>query len=118
MGYHRKLANCLVKTTCMHACEVTVVVSNSVRPYGLQPTMGFSRQEYWSGLPWRAPGDLPNPGIQPASLMSPALASGFFTTSNTWEIHRKLSNCLVKTMTCCKKYQTMTTNNTKRVEGR
>ena len=39
---------------------------------------GFSRQEYWSGLPFPPPGDLPNPGIEPVSLMSPALAVGFF----------------------------------------
>ena len=36
-------------------------------------SMGFSRQEYWSGLPFPSPGDLPNPGIEPASLASPAL---------------------------------------------
>ena len=42
-------------------------------------SMGFSRQEYWSGLPFTSPGDLPNPGIEPASLVSPALAGGFFT---------------------------------------
>ena len=42
---------------------------------------GFSRQEYWSGLPLPPPGDLPNLKIEPASLMSPALAGGFFTTS-------------------------------------
>ena len=40
-------------------------------------SMGFSRQEYWSGLPCPPPGDLPNPRIEPASLMSPALAGGF-----------------------------------------
>ena len=40
-------------------------------------SMGFSRQEYWSGLPFPSPGDLPDPGIKPAS---PALACGFFTT--------------------------------------
>ena len=40
-------------------------------------SMGFSRQEYWSGLSFSPPGDLPNPGIEPAS---PALAGGFFTT--------------------------------------
>ena len=44
-------------------------------------SMGFSRQEYWSGLPCPPPGDPPNPGIEPTSLMSPALAAGFFTTS-------------------------------------
>ena len=46
---------------------------------------GFSRQEYLSGLPCPPPGDLPNPGIERTSLMSPALAGGFFTTSNNWE---------------------------------
>ena len=45
--------------------------------------MGFSMQEYWSGLPLSL--DLPDPGIEPMSLMSPALAGGFFTTSATWE---------------------------------
>ena len=43
-------------------------------------SMGFSRQEYWSGLPCPPPGDLPNPGIKPTSLMSPALAGKFYTT--------------------------------------
>ena len=47
-------------------------------------SMGFSRQEYWSGLPCPPPGDLPDSGIEPASLMSPALAGRFFTTSATW----------------------------------
>ena len=47
--------------------------------------MESSRQEYWSGLPCPYLGDLPNPGIEPASLTSPALASGFLTTSATWE---------------------------------
>ena len=45
----------------------------------------FSREEYWSGLPCPPPGDLPEPGIEPASLMSPALEGRFFTTSITWE---------------------------------
>ena len=47
--------------------------------------MGFSRQEYLSGLPCPAPGDLPDPGIKTASLMSPALAGVFFTACATWE---------------------------------
>ena len=42
-------------------------------------SMEFPRQEYWSGLPSPSPGDLPDPGIEPASLESPALAGGFFT---------------------------------------
>ena len=48
-------------------------------------SVGFSRQEYWSGLLCPPPGHLPNPGIEPTSLMSPALADWFFTTSTTWE---------------------------------
>ena len=47
--------------------------------------MGFSRQEYWSGLPYPSPGDLPDPGIKPESLRTLALTNGFFTTSATWE---------------------------------
>ena len=50
-------------------------------------SMGYSRQGYWSGLPCPPPADLPNPGIEPTSLTSPALTGGFFTTSATWEAH-------------------------------
>ena len=46
---------------------------------------GFSWQEYWSGFPCPPPGDRPNPGIKPESLISLALAGGFFTTKATWE---------------------------------
>ena len=45
-------------------------------------SLGFSRQEHWSGLPCSPPGDLANPGIEP---VFPALAGGFFTTSATWD---------------------------------
>ena len=45
---------------------------------------GFSRQEYWSGLPCPPPGDLPDPGIEPES---PTLVGGFFITGTTWEVH-------------------------------
>ena len=68
------------------------VVSNSLWPHELYVacqtplSMGFSRQEYWSGLPLPSPGDLPNPGMEPTSLAPPALAGGFFTTSATWEV--------------------------------
>ena len=50
--------------------------------------MGFPRQKYWSGLPCPPPGDLPNLGIEPTSLVSPAMAGGLFTTSATWEAPR------------------------------
>ena len=45
-------------------------------------SIGFPSQEYWNGLPYPSPGDLPDPGIEP---MSPALTGGFFTTSATWD---------------------------------
>ena len=52
-------------------------------------SIGVSMQEYWSGLPYPPPGNLPDPGIKPVSLMSPVLAGRFFTTSTTWEAPRK-----------------------------
>ena len=55
--------------------------------------MGFSGQEYWSGMLCLSPGDLPNPGIEPASL---ALAGRFFTTSATWEAPKLLKTSLVQ----------------------
>ena len=51
-------------------------------------SMGFFRQEYWSGFPCLSPGDLPNQGIKPTSLMSPALGGGFLTISATWEAQK------------------------------
>ena len=56
--------------------------------------MGFFRQEYWSGLSCPPPGDLPNPGTEPVSLMFPALAGRFFTTSATWEAQLQWTNPL------------------------
>ena len=68
----------------VHAC-----VLSRVRLFGTPwavarqapPSMGFSRRVYWSGVPFPSPGDLPHPGIKSVSLMSPALAGGFFTTA-------------------------------------
>ena len=48
-------------------------------------SMEFSRQEYWNRLPFPTTGDVPNPGIEPASLVSPALAGGFCTTESPGE---------------------------------
>ena len=69
----------LLSYICMHACSVASVVSDSATLRTQAPTpmvplsMGFSRQEYWSGLPCPPPGDLPNSGIKPTSPASPAL---------------------------------------------
>ena len=63
-----------------------LVMFNSLQPHGLQPAVGFYRQEYWSGQPFPFPGDHSSPGIEPVSLVSPTLAGKFFlTTSATWE---------------------------------
>ena len=59
-------------------------MSDSATPWTIdhQPPLSgeFSRQEYWSGLSFPPPGDLPNPGVKPTSSVSPAWAGGFFTT--------------------------------------
>ena len=87
-----RVSVCVCVCACMltHAC-----VLNYVGLFGTPWTvvfqaplsMEFSRQEYWSGSPFPVPGDLPNPGIEPKSLVFPALAGGFFTTCATWEAH-------------------------------
>ena len=66
--------------SCLIICNPMDCVAHQV-----PLSMGFSRQEYWSGLPCPPPGNLPNPGIEPAFLTSPALTGRFFTTSATWE---------------------------------
>ena len=69
-----------------HMCVcVCSVVSDSVTLWTVAHqaplSVEFSRQEYWSRLPYPTPGDLPDPGIEPKSPASPALAGGFFTTA-------------------------------------
>ena len=72
-----------------HACvfSPTQLCPTLCNPINCSPpqaplSMGFSRQEYWSGLPFPPPGDLLNPGTEPVSLVSPALAGVFFTTES------------------------------------
>ena len=69
----------------------SIVSTSSVTPWTVAReaplSMGFSRQEYWTGLPFPPPGDLPDPGMESVSPTSPALAGGFFTTAppgNYW----------------------------------
>ena len=68
-------------TKLLHLC-LTLCDPMDSSPPG-SPSTGFSRQEYWSGLPHPPPEDLPESGIELTSLKSLALASGFFTTSTT-----------------------------------
>ena len=80
---------CVCVCVCVHmlSCFHRVWLFAILWTVALQASLsvGFSRQEYWSGLPCPPPGDLPEAGIEPMSLSSPALAGGFFTTSTTWE---------------------------------
>ena len=82
----------VAKFTLSGSQYISVLIKICPRPncIALQAplSMGFSRQEYWSGLPCPPPGDLPDLGtIEPASLPSSALAGRFLTTSATWEAH-------------------------------
>ena len=69
-----------------HFSRVQLFVTLWTVAYQVPLSMGFSRQEYWSGLPCPLPGDLPNSGTKPTSLTPLALAGGFFTTSATWGV--------------------------------
>ena len=71
---------------CCHFSRVRLFATPWTVALQAPPSMVFSRQEYWSGLLCPPPGDLPDPGIEPASLMSPVLAGRFFTTSAPWEV--------------------------------
>ena len=65
-------------------------MSHSVQPYGSLPgssVHGILQAKYWSELPFPSPGDFPNPGVKRVSLLSLALASGFFTTSAPGQSH-------------------------------
>ena len=77
-----------IKYVCVHAklprCVWFFVTLYTVAHQAPLST-GFSRKEYWSGLPCPPPGDLPESGVELTSLMSLALASGFFTTSTIWK---------------------------------
>ena len=69
---------------CVLSCVQLYVTSGTVDCQA-PLSMEFSRQKYWTGLPLPPPGDLPNPGTEPMSLMSSAFAVQFLTTSATWE---------------------------------
>ena len=78
---------CVLSRVWLSACPWTVALQALL-------SMGFSRQEYWHGLPCPPPRDLPHQGIEPVSLVSPALAGRFCTTRATWEAHEWVSEWL------------------------
>ena len=85
------LRKCICTSLCVgmlsHYSRACLFVTLWTLAHQAPLSMGFSRQEYWSGLPFPPPGNLPDPGIQPAFLMFLALAGRFFTANSTWESH-------------------------------
>ena len=81
----RQILYSLSHRACMLSCFSCVQLFVILWTVACQDplSMGFSRQEHWSGLRCLSPGDLPNPGIKPESLKSPALTGRFFTPSTT-----------------------------------
>ena len=83
---------------CKHVCVCVCLLSHSVvsSPLRLWTTVrhtllssGLFKQEYWSGLPFASPGDLPDGGIEPTSPVSPAMAGGFLTCRTVGEAEPK-----------------------------
>ena len=92
-GKHVKAASILIIGTCERA-KALQLCPTLAWPIACQAplSMGFSRQEHWSGLPCPPAGDLPDPKTEPTFLTSPVLAGGFFATSATWEF-LETGNC-------------------------
>ena len=86
----------MISLACMHACSVTSIVSNSATLWTVTCqaplAVGFSRQEYWSGLPCPPPRDLPNSGIEPGS---PALQADALLLSHWGSWYPKTSHALI-----------------------
>ena len=79
-----------LKRVPLNTCRDAQSCPTLCDPGGLLPSRllcpgGFSRQEYWSGLPFPPPGNLPDPGMELESLTSPALAGRLYTMNLTWE---------------------------------
>ena len=77
--WHEKVVKALVTQSCPTLCDPI-----DYSPPG-SSVHGVLQARILEWVPFPSPGDLPDPGIEPTSLMSPALASNFFTTSTTWE---------------------------------
>ena len=75
VSLNQVLCVCAQSLSCVQVFVISWTVARQA-----PVSMGFPRQEYWSGLPFPSPGNLPNPGMDPTSLASPSLAGGFFTT--------------------------------------
>ena len=72
--------HCILLSKVKSLSHVRLFATPWTVAYQVPPSMKFSRQEYWSGLPFPSPGELPNPGIKPMSPVSPTLVGRFFAT--------------------------------------
>ena len=108
MNYFHCVLKIQYRFNLSNAC-VLIVCAKSLRLRQLYATlwsvahktplsMGFSKQEYWSGLSCPSPGDLPDPGIKPTSLISPALAGRFFMASATSEAGSKQQKSFLESL--------------------
>ena len=80
------LTACLCVCACAQSLSpVWFFVAPWTEAWQAPLSLELSREEYWSGVPFPTPEDLPDPGIKLTSFVSPALAGEFFTTSATWE---------------------------------
>ena len=84
----QQLCVCVRVCVCVCVCVLTRACTQSCPtlcdPMDAPLSKEFSSQEYWSRMPFPMPGDLPNPGVEPVSFSSSALAGGFFNYSTTW----------------------------------
>ena len=86
---------------CVQCSHVPLFATPWTIARQLPLSMRFPRQEYWSGLPFPSPEDLPDPGIKPTSLASPALADKLFTTNTTREAQLHLILSIYQNVWCC-----------------
>jgi len=89
LSFNQRCYICISYLYCLWCAQSSPALCNPMDYSlpGLPLSMEFSKREYWSGLPIPSPGELPNPGIEPASFVSPALAGGFFTAVPPGMLH-------------------------------
>ena len=97
-SFEKTILTCFLLSQKFCMCQLLSPVQLFATPWTVAHkaplSMEFSRQEYWSGLPFPIPGDLPDAGIQSRSLVSPALAGGFFTTSAPGKFLALILQCI------------------------
>ena len=86
-----QLENKMLFKIIIYTCPIIRSYLTLCDPMGCSPllSMGFPRQDYWSGLSFPPPGYLPNSGIEPTSPASPVLANGVLYHCATWEAHKR-----------------------------